>query len=449
MSEQTITLLQQFRAGLYHRFRQRADAVFELIEALASDAQARSPVELSLSPVFRRQYASVYDGLDGWQADPSQLKALLLAMAPIPAAGGFRLIGLDHTPKPRPYAETVSDRSFVYQPTPIQGNKPVTMGHAYSVIGQMELTSPETWLAVLDVARISTDWAPLEVGLSQVIDLARRCDDWLVIAGDSEYSQPLTVACLNQCEHVSGVFRLRSNRKLYRRPGPYSGQGHPRWHGPVFRLNDPTTWSDPDESHHWTETDERGRSWTIHLRRWRHLHFREARHHEFEVVQIQVTDPHGRPRFRRPCWLLICGQRPLSLTTARRVYQRRPVMEHYFRFIKQRLLFKAAQLGTTNHEEKFVQVIVLAYEQLYLARFDVEPTVRPWERSKLAPPVEQAATPPQTQRGFARLLARIGTPAQPPKPRGKSPGRGKGAHPPPRPRYPVVKKGQMVASVTT
>src|SRR5262245_37913896 len=141
MSEQTITLLQQFRAGLYHSFSQRADTVFELMDALTSDPQARSPVELSLSPVFRRQYASVYDGLDGWETDPSRLKALLLAMAPPSAEGGFRLIGLDHTPKPRPYAETVSDRSFVYQPTPIQGNKPVTIGHAYSVIGQIELTS--------------------------------------------------------------------------------------------------------------------------------------------------------------------------------------------------------------------------------------------------------------------------------------------------------------------
>ncbi|MBE7554269.1 MAG: hypothetical protein HS126_24680 [Anaerolineales bacterium] len=39
---------------------------------------------------------------------------------------------------------------------------------------------------MLDVERINTAWTPLEVGLSQVIDLARRCDDWLVVAGDSE-----------------------------------------------------------------------------------------------------------------------------------------------------------------------------------------------------------------------------------------------------------------------
>jgi hypothetical protein len=406
-------------------------------------------VELSLSPAFRRQYASVYDGLDGWQYDKTDLQALLLTAAPVSSPGSFRLIGLDHTPKPRPYAETVSDRSFVYQPTPIAGNKPVTMGHAYSVIGQIDLIEAETWLAVLDVERISTAWTPLEVGLSQVIDLARRCDDWLVVTGDCEYGQPLSVACLGQCQHITGVFRLRSNRKLYRRPPPYAGFGHPCWHGPLFRLNDPSTWSTPDETQQWTETDERGRTWTIYGRGWHNLHFREARHHEFDLVQIEVTDPAGKPRFRRPCWLLVCGQHSLPLTTTRRVYQRRPVMEHYFRFIKQRLLFTAAQLGTTEHEEKFVQVIVLAYAQLYLARFDLEPTVRPWERYKPVPPPNQAATPAQTRRGFARLLARMGSPAQPPKSRGKSPGRRKGYRPPTRPRYPLVKKGQMMASVTT
>jgi hypothetical protein len=45
----------QFRADVYGTFQKRSDAVFELIDALSSDTQARSPVELSLSPFFRRQ----------------------------------------------------------------------------------------------------------------------------------------------------------------------------------------------------------------------------------------------------------------------------------------------------------------------------------------------------------------------------------------------------------
>lgn len=41
---------------------------------------------------------------------------------------------------------------------------------------------------------------------------------------------------------------------------------------------------------------------------------------------------------------------------------------------------------------------------------------------------------------FALILTAVGTPAQPPKTRGKSPGRAPGHGLPPRPVYPTVKK---------
>ena len=50
----------QQRAMICGTFQRRADSMFDLIDALASDTQARSPVELSLSPFYRRQYASIY-----------------------------------------------------------------------------------------------------------------------------------------------------------------------------------------------------------------------------------------------------------------------------------------------------------------------------------------------------------------------------------------------------
>jgi hypothetical protein len=42
---------------------------------------------------------------------------------------------------------------------------------------------------------------------------------------------------------------------------------------------------------------------------------------------------------------------------------------------------------------------------------------------------------------FTLILAAIGTPAEPPKTRGKSSGRTPGHRPPSRPTYPTVKKG--------
>jgi hypothetical protein len=287
--------------------------------------------------------------------------------------------------------------------------KPVTIGHDHSVVGQIDLGSWDSWLAVLDVQRIATPLTPVEVGLTQLMEVVRRCPEGLVFTGDCEYSIPLTVACLAQCAQASEVFRLRSNRKLYGKPPACSGHGRPRRHGPLFRLNDPNTWWAPDEEQTWMETDERGRTCIVHAWRWRDLHFQAAHRFWFDVVPIEVNDRHGQSRFQRPWWLLVCGQRRLELASCYRVYQRRPVLEHFNRFVKQHLLFNAVHLGVTEHEKKFVRVAALAYAQLYLAHFEVHRSVRSWERYKPVPVDQRAATPAQARRGYARLFARMGT----------------------------------------
>ncbi len=48
---------EQFRAKLYQSFNYRRDTVMDLVDAIAANTTARSPVELSLSPLFRRDGA--------------------------------------------------------------------------------------------------------------------------------------------------------------------------------------------------------------------------------------------------------------------------------------------------------------------------------------------------------------------------------------------------------
>ena len=55
--------LQTFRQKLLGVFPLRADALFELVDALLVSLDPRSPVELSLSPAFRRRFSMVYDAL--------------------------------------------------------------------------------------------------------------------------------------------------------------------------------------------------------------------------------------------------------------------------------------------------------------------------------------------------------------------------------------------------
>jgi hypothetical protein len=59
MNTNATQQLTQFRLEVYGRFDRRADATMELLDALVGNRQARSVVELSLAPDFRRTYSSV------------------------------------------------------------------------------------------------------------------------------------------------------------------------------------------------------------------------------------------------------------------------------------------------------------------------------------------------------------------------------------------------------
>ncbi len=49
-----IEIFQQFRHKLYTRLPNQRDSLMDLLDALSSNQIARSPVELPLNPLFRR-----------------------------------------------------------------------------------------------------------------------------------------------------------------------------------------------------------------------------------------------------------------------------------------------------------------------------------------------------------------------------------------------------------
>ena len=83
MQTQTITpakrqlsKLAAFRQGAYACFTKAADVLFELLDALLLMPHLASFPELSCAPVFRRQWPSLYEGLQDGQVDPTMLLAL-------------------------------------------------------------------------------------------------------------------------------------------------------------------------------------------------------------------------------------------------------------------------------------------------------------------------------------------------------------------------------------
>ena len=72
-----IDALRAFRDSLYRCFDRRADALFELGDALLTAGVVPSPVHLSLEPAHRRGWGSLYAALDRGRLDAGALRRLL------------------------------------------------------------------------------------------------------------------------------------------------------------------------------------------------------------------------------------------------------------------------------------------------------------------------------------------------------------------------------------
>ena len=132
--EKDTTKLEQFRETVYRNFNNRADTLMDLLDALCSNTKASSVVELSLNPAFRRSYTALYKGIDEAELAEEALSGLVGSHLPQPERFPFWLLGVDVTSQPRLFGPTLTDRSMVYQPNQVKGNKPVTVGHQYSTV---------------------------------------------------------------------------------------------------------------------------------------------------------------------------------------------------------------------------------------------------------------------------------------------------------------------------
>lgn len=475
--QETISQLNQFRQELYEAFDLRRDALMELIDALSSTPNARSVVELSLSPFFRREYSSVHDAIaclfqpvepekteEERRAAEQKWVRMIAPYLPEPQRRKFWLFGTDVVPIPRPFARTLADCTFVHQPNTLRGNKPVTIGHDYShLVFFPEKTNADAppWVVPMIVRRVHSDEKATGVGAEQIDALMKDetlpfHDELCIHVADSVYSAVTYLGPVAVQEHKNlvNVVRSRGNRVFYRQAPPVEGkrgQGHPTWYGARFDPKDPSTWGEPDVVEETTFTNRKGRVYRVRLEGWQNLLMTGKRdlpmhRHPFTLIRVRVLDEQGNPVFKHTLWLIVIGERrnELSLVEAWEAYGQRYNVEHYFRFGKQRLLMAAYQTPDVEHEENWIQIVALAYMQLWLARDLAEALPRPWERY-LPEAKRETASPSTVQRDFGRIIRQIGTPAEPPKPRGKSLGRAKGERQQPRKRHPVIKKAQKAS----
>ena len=435
---ESLDVLSRFRIGFYECLTARADALFELADAvLCADGPVKTLVGLSLAAEHRRGHGALYDGVNHGRLDVARLRVRLAGL-PLPRCAQGRLVlAVDVTPWLRPDAATCPDRSFCHTYGRGRGEHQMIPGWPYSIVAALE-PGRSSWTAMLDAQRLAPGADVAAVTATQVRGVVQRLIEagqwkpgdpriWIVL--DAGYDVPRIAFLLGDLP-VDVLGRMRSDRVLCRPAPPRvpGATGRPPKHGGQFVFGEAATWGEPDAA---TTTDTE-RYGTVRAQAWDRLHptlTRRAawREHtgalpviEGTVIRLQVDRlPHGGEP--KPLWLWHSGTgvRPAEVDRLWQTFLRRFDLEHTFRFLKQTLGWTAPKLRDPGAADLWTWLIVAVHNQLRLARDHTPDLRRPWEK----PLPANRLTPARVRRGFRHLRPKTAMPAGAPKLSHPGPGR--------------------------
>jgi len=312
----TLDALLAFRAAVYAAFGRRRDALFELMDALASAGPVVSPIHLSLEPVHRRGWGSFYAALNRGEVPGDAIEALLAQHPLAEAAGGPLIFGVDTSVWPRCDAETSPARGFYHHASRHSAGKPIVAGWSFQWVAQLSLTH-DSWTAPLSVRRVPPGTEVNEAAARQIKALLARWPDdgrLPLFAFDCGYDSVQLGESLAGVK-VAIVVRLREGRCLYADPTPPLAaagkrRGRPRRHGAKFACADPTTWWAPDTEH----TEEDPQYGHVRVRAWGHVHGKVQEHagrgtrgpaplQRGTLLLVEVERRPRQTRHPKPMWL--------------------------------------------------------------------------------------------------------------------------------------------------
>ncbi len=427
--------LDHLRQQMYRCFERSGDALFNLSDALLSEPQARSLPELSLSVFFERRWSSVYEALQDGRINVERLREVFVqALLENKPTDEPIWLGIDSSSMQRLEAGSSRDRGMIYMPNMPHATKPVSVGWQFSTLMLLP-EQPSSWVGILEQRRISTEQTAIEVGIEQLRALLPLIRRPVILLADRWYA---TASFVCACRELGcqALIRLKRNRKLYRAAPPRKEKqrGAPCKHGPLFQGTRPETYG--PAAAEWEGVDEHGKRVVVSC--WKGLHFREAPLVEVSVIRVQREAARDTKRDPRESWFIWTSTQDIPLEQVRTWYRKRFSQEHGYRFLKQDLLWARAHLRTPEQVERWSWIVACACNQLLLAKPLGQAVLRPWEST------QRAVTPRQVRRVMPSILLQLSTPAEPPKPRGKSPGWPKGRVRTLAPRFPVVRKPKPV-----
>lgn len=414
--------LSGFRRAAYSCFEKAADALMNVADALLTETRARSVAELALSPFFERHWPSVYEAFQDGKINRDALQKVFAEYAPPPAEGKRLVLGGDASSILRPESKTAHDRTYVHASNLPEGTIPVRPGWQYSELAVLPEKS-SSWIYVLDNRRILSTDTQGEVMAKQLRVTVELLVRRFLFVGDGYYGSE-TFRILTSDINCDVLVRFAKNRVLYREPPQTNkvGPGHPVWHGDAFKVSDSATHGLPDQA--FEGLDEKGHC--VEVACWHNLHFKKARHDKVCLIRVVRHGAADTKRDPRASWFLFWGQDTPSPEEIPNLYARRYSLEHGYRTAKQDLLWAQPRLRTPEQFSCWTDIVSLVRNELLLGRDLADAQRQPWESKR------RDSTPEQVRRAMGRIIAKLGTPARSPQPRGYSPGWEPG-----RPRQPV------------
>jgi len=447
--------VQDFRATVADSFVSSGAVLLNIIDALAVGPRPGSPVEVTTSALFAYDHNSLYqalrrgaDALGEQITDNDWLRTLRtqrlewLAEHPPPPLrdelGTWKIRILDATNHYRPQVKTVRV-GYVHG---ADGMKP---GTGLSALA--ERVGEGSWTLPLEIAWMPPETGPTSFGAEQIkaFVAAHGWPDEYVLDVDSQYTvRPFLKPVVAEGVNVLG--RVRTNRCFYLAVEQYSGSGRPAQLGAKFKLNDPKTHPPAD----WAQSWGLATGGRIEARGWKEVRQKGWASQPLQLYQVIEYRADGQPRYQRPLWLLFVAgkprtdeQLPAAAPTPRQaeaLYDERFSVEHCIRFGKQELALVSGQfngLAAEGREQTWVELVATVFWLLWALRSVVDEqkaTWPAWWRSR-------KLTPGAMRRLAAGLFLGLGWTKPEVKPRGKSPGRAKGATQEPRERFKVYRVG--------